>query len=334
MIYGIRGIIMWIYETTELYHHGIKGQKWGEKNGPPYPLGKSQMSYAEKKRLSPAGGKIRITRNEKDLNRKHLNDYNKITKDHMDDFLGPEEYYKSYIMNPIINSKGEITGYIPQRTMGKNFIADLRKDVNKLNRLFDEYDKKSNLPLKNKDTTPDEDLKVVNPGWDKTSREANYMNCAMCTLAYELRRRGYDVIARQNPSRKDLTYVATFWYKFLSENKKVKKSKSYSMYESDSKKEFVKDITDILKYSNNGDRGFVRVGLTDKNDKSKFGHIMNYEIIDNEFRIMDSQSGKNLSVDDFFKNLKPYRWEFNTAFVITNTQYDNVDFHAIRFAIE
>lgn len=26
------------YYTNELYHHGIKGQKWGIQNGPPYPL--------------------------------------------------------------------------------------------------------------------------------------------------------------------------------------------------------------------------------------------------------------------------------------------------------
>ena len=26
------------YKGDELYHHGIKGQKWGVKNGPPYPL--------------------------------------------------------------------------------------------------------------------------------------------------------------------------------------------------------------------------------------------------------------------------------------------------------
>ena len=25
--------------NAELYHHGIKGQKWGIRNGPPYPLG-------------------------------------------------------------------------------------------------------------------------------------------------------------------------------------------------------------------------------------------------------------------------------------------------------
>lgn len=32
---------------NELYHHGILGQKWGDRNGPPYPLGASQMSRAE-----------------------------------------------------------------------------------------------------------------------------------------------------------------------------------------------------------------------------------------------------------------------------------------------
>ena len=36
----------------ELYHHGIKGQKWGVKNGPPYPLdkGRKQTKYGFKGR--------------------------------------------------------------------------------------------------------------------------------------------------------------------------------------------------------------------------------------------------------------------------------------------
>ncbi len=31
---------MWDYRRClrELYHHGIKGQKWGVRNGPPYPI--------------------------------------------------------------------------------------------------------------------------------------------------------------------------------------------------------------------------------------------------------------------------------------------------------
>lgn len=27
-----------MYYSDELYHHGIKGQRWGRRNGPPYPL--------------------------------------------------------------------------------------------------------------------------------------------------------------------------------------------------------------------------------------------------------------------------------------------------------
>lgn len=35
--------------SGELYHHGILGQKWGHRNGPPYPLTASARSASEKK---------------------------------------------------------------------------------------------------------------------------------------------------------------------------------------------------------------------------------------------------------------------------------------------
>ena len=47
---------MW---RAELYHHGIKGQRWGVRNGPPYPLRAKDHSAAEKKagwRKSLLGG--------------------------------------------------------------------------------------------------------------------------------------------------------------------------------------------------------------------------------------------------------------------------------------
>ena len=34
---------------NELYHHGIKGQRWGKRNGPPYPLSEDDHSLSEKK---------------------------------------------------------------------------------------------------------------------------------------------------------------------------------------------------------------------------------------------------------------------------------------------
>lgn len=58
----------------ELKHHGIKGQKWGDRNGPPYPLNPSSHSKSEVK----AGYKKSIKKennnkstNNKQPNRKH-----------------------------------------------------------------------------------------------------------------------------------------------------------------------------------------------------------------------------------------------------------------------
>lgn len=62
----------------ELHHHGIEGQKWGVRNGPPYPLDTSQMSRRERKLVSKAS---------KDVIRKS----NKSSED-LDEFLKSPEY--------------------------------------------------------------------------------------------------------------------------------------------------------------------------------------------------------------------------------------------------
>lgn len=54
---------MEVYFENELYHHGVMGQRWGQQNGPPYPLSRlplgEQMRIKKKRRLQAQNAKIR-----------------------------------------------------------------------------------------------------------------------------------------------------------------------------------------------------------------------------------------------------------------------------------
>lgn len=62
--------------SDELYHHGILGQKWGKKNGPPYPLDASNHSAAEKKAINKANYKTYKAVNRIERKKKVVRDTN------------------------------------------------------------------------------------------------------------------------------------------------------------------------------------------------------------------------------------------------------------------
>ena len=154
--------------NDELYHHGILGQRWGKKNGPPYPLGASDHSSSEKK----AGW------------RKSLSDSsdNKKEKRH-----GLTDTQKKVLKYGAMAAGTCLVAY----------------GTYKLYSGFGEIDPETGFRLLRKKESSLESLGKCNPGlvryWSKTKNlemiKGSSTNCMLCTTNYELRQRGFDVHA-------------------------------------------------------------------------------------------------------------------------------------------
>lgn len=98
--------------NAELYHHGIKGQKWGVRNGPPYPLGSGKESFKYSKK-----------KYENDISEAAQFILNKEKKYH-------DEYFESDIYKKIIDQR--------EKTLSE----DTKKKIDKLLKDKDNAEKK------------------------------------------------------------------------------------------------------------------------------------------------------------------------------------------------
>lgn len=82
-------------ELTEIYHHGILGQKWGHRNGPPYPLGGGDYSRTEKEKIYKERKKKNSIYNKKHFDKVITTDDTISTLSYNKDRLKDTDYFYS-----------------------------------------------------------------------------------------------------------------------------------------------------------------------------------------------------------------------------------------------
>ena len=176
---------------NELYHFGIKGMKWGirrfqDKNG--------RLTNAGKKRYSDDSNDTDQTENTK---KRGLTDkqkkYIKIGAAAAITALAVYGGYKLYQNRDLLFNKS---------------IGDLD---------FKDFDQSLGFKKISKKTSIMSDIKNINPNFSPYNRETS-MNCGNCTLAFEMRRRGYDVSARGNSNGMKISHFGEFFTGLKSES--------------------------------------------------------------------------------------------------------------------
>lgn len=274
--------------NTDLYHHGILGQKWGKRNGPPYPLNAGAHSSSEKK----AGYQKSIKGSGGGRSEKHTEPSKNISK--------------TYGIMPEVVGLGVWLGIIALRIgasaaaeAAQRGMANLKEHKEDKLRTKLDKDKETGLPLKKKEMTPKEDIKHVNPGFKNGERDTSN-NCPFCVTAYELRRRGFDVRAGKTEKGRTQGDIS----KFYKENKPF----TNVNFEGKDKehiptaKDIANTITEnLLKNNPEGSRGTMSL-----NWKSGGGHVINYEIKDGKVILLDGQSNKVYNINNLAERMHPY----------------------------
>lgn len=262
---------------NELYHHGIKGQKWGvrrfqNKDGTLTPAGKSRIMTGRKlKYTSPAIESAKST--------------------------------GKYFVKKLIASTVPGAGILFNAMTVANLAAYAKNNFDKTDyvKKEGEIEKLSKLKKKTVPSSIEDDLKKVNPRLPGQKGTVN--NCMYCTAAMEMRRRGYDVRARKKSSGvvedayKDWFDNAKIIYPNL-ERKPKESRKDYTLRSYDNL------CNEIEKYGN-GARGYVGVNY----EKMNVGHSMYWEVSNNKVTFYDGQS-KSTKNDKVFSLADPSSYSY------------------------
>lgn len=142
-------------------------------------------------------------------------------------------------------------------------------------------DEKTGLHLKSKESSKLEDMAMVNPEYKNFDTNTKN-NCMLCTTAYDLRRRGYEVSAKKASYGYQEADVVR-WYK----GGEVEECSIANDLSKQARRQHARNTIDYVKQQGDGARGNLMVYWT-----TGGGHSMAYEIENGQVVIYDCQSNK------------------------------------------
>jgi len=159
---------------------------------------------------------------------------------------------------------------------------------------------KEALGTKGKSIDMNRAYKDANPNYDPRGTYAEYTeNCQRAIVAYEMRRRGYDVTALptyQGDTKPQVAYVDKTGAKHGRWAGAFQGAKPESV-KAKNAEGVVKNIQDKMRAFGNGSRGVVSITYKGK----RIGHVFNVEQRGKTTYFVDAQTGDRIRAKEFFK---------------------------------
>ena len=169
-----------------------------------------------------------------------------------------------------------------------------------------------NLKRKTTETNQNEDMAACNPKYLKGGVYKN--NCISCALAYDMRRRGYDVesspIDTTSATNGSLPVQLGFYKGEKLETFEVPKDPDVAV------KQFTKNIVSY----GDGSRGMLRIRW-----KNGDGHAAVWEVDGNSVIIRDPQNNTIIDLSDYMRRAKTFYY-----FRADNLELTNKAFHFVQ----
>lgn len=280
--------------NAELYHHGIKGQKWGVKNGPPYPLGSDVSTGSRlKKRMEENVNKYYDEKRQnkeaqlRKLEKKELKNEDKQAKlsKEREKLAIKKEKVKNLIEKYSNKSYSETVGELTDTqadaistaiwfsaVMALIGIPILKSNISvnkEIKRNIENSEAEGPLKKTKQKGTIESEAKKINPNYDPHDR--NYtMNCVLCSASYDMRRRGYDVEANPSKYGRRTQNIANM---YNVSKKEISKTRDYATFRDD------------LKNMPDGARGIMCVNAGDWGSR----HALAWEKQENTVMVIDAQ---------------------------------------------